>query len=175
MFKKLALLVVLMLSMAFLFGCGPKSIEEVEGEVFECSQFTALCPEGWSNYPVTELNDDSTLAPNRLRFFKAVPEDGQDAGSLLYSNAYINIGHYSPDAKLYETRDIYKDVEDIEIEIAGKKWKGYIGELAGYKTVEMWIEGTGEWQVTICLSDVDGDVDYDDMELQAILASLKKK
>lgn len=175
MFKKLAVLAMLALSMTFLFACGPKSIEEVEGQVYECTQFSALCPEGWFNYPVKELNDEGSLSPNHLRFYKVEPEDGEVSGSLLYSNAYINIGHYPADTKLYESRDIYKDVQDVELEVAGKKWKGYTGELAGYKNAEIWIEGTGEWQVNICLTDEDGDIELDDMELQAILASLKKK
>ena len=175
MLKKAALLAALVLSMTTLFGCGPSSIEEVEGTVYECTQFSALCPEGWSNYPVTELNDDTALSMNYLRFYKAEPEEGDNASTLLYSNAYINIGHYTPDTEVYISKDIYKEVEDVEIEVAGKKWKGYTGVLAGIKKAEMWVDGTGEWQVSICLSDEDGDIEIDDMELQAILASLKKK
>ena len=174
--RRIALVLTFVISIAALCGCGPKSIDEVNGEVYECAQFSALCPEGWSNYPVTELNDSTALSPNYLRFYKAVPDDGQDAGSLLYSNAYINIGHYPPDTRLFESRDIYQNVEDVELEINGVKWKGYTGELAGNKNAELWKENTGEWQVNICLSDEDGDLDLmEDFEIQKILDSLKKK
>ena len=57
--KKRILTVVLTALMLFgLTACGPKSIEEVEGTVYECKQFSALCPEDWSNIPVMELNDE---------------------------------------------------------------------------------------------------------------------
>ena len=173
--KKIALVLTLVVSIGVLSACGPKSIEEVEGQEYECSQFTALCPSGWINSPVKELNNDAVLSLNHLRFYKVEAEEGQELGSKLYSNAYVDIAHYPVDSKIYESRDIYQNVEDVEIEINGKKWKGYTGELAGYKNGLIWIEGSGEWQVSMCLSDEDGDVEFEDYDFQAILASLKKK
>ena len=175
MLKKTVLVLTLIAAMAMLAACGPKSIDEVEGEVYECAQFSAVCPKGWSNYPVNDLNSDS-LSPNHLRFYKGETEEGQDASSVLYSNAYITIGHYPADTRLFESRDIYQNVEDVELEVNGVKWKGYTGELAGYKDAELWREGSGEWQVNIRLSDEDGDLELlEDFEIQKILDSLKKK
>ncbi len=47
--KKILALVLTALMLLGLTACGPKSIEEVEGTVYECKQFTALCPEDWVN------------------------------------------------------------------------------------------------------------------------------
>ena len=119
MLKKIALVLTLVVSIGVLSACGPKSIEEVEGQEYECSQFTALCPSGWINSPVKELNNDAVLSLNHLRFYKVEAEEGQELGSKLYSNAYVDIAHYPVDSKIYESRDIYQNVEVVEIEING--------------------------------------------------------
>lgn len=157
-----------------LTACGPKAIEDVEGTVYECKQFSALCPEEWSNIPVMELNED-TLSQNHLRFCKYETKEGEEVGIAINFNAYINLDHYTKVTEIYETKEIYKSIEDIELEVNGTKWTGFTGELADDKFAILWINGSGEWQVKICLSDDDGDIDYDDMEIQAILASLKTK
>lgn len=176
MLKKLTIIMILVLSIAGLTACGPKSIEEVTGKEYECSQFTALCPEKWSNSPVKELNDSNTLSINHLRFYKIETEEGEELTGSPYSHAYVDIAHYTPGTKIFESREIYQNVEDVEVEINGVKWKGYTGELAGYKNGLLWKEnGDGEWQVNICLSDEDGDVELEDYDFQAILASIKKK
>jgi len=174
--KKILTVVLTALMLVGLTACGPKSIEEVEGTVYECKQFSALCPEDWSNIPVMELNEDAVSA-NHLRFCKYETKEGEEVGTAIVSNAYINLDHYTKDTEIYESRDIYKaeSVQDIELELNGVKWKGFIGELAYSKFAVLWVDGSGEWQVKICLSDEDGDIDYDDMEIQAILASLKTK
>ncbi|MBQ6025058.1 MAG: hypothetical protein IJL20_05565 [Lachnospiraceae bacterium] len=174
--KKILALVLTALMLLGLTACGPKSIEEVEGTVYECKQFTALCPEDWVNIPVMELNED-TVSPNHLRFCKYETKEGEEVGTAIISNAYINLDHYAKATEIYESKEIYKadTIEDITLEVNGTKWTGYTGELAYSKFAILWVEGSGEWQVKICLSDEDGDIEYDDMEIQVILASLKTK
>ena len=175
MLKKVAFVFIAIVSLITLCSCGAKSVEEIEGKEYDCSQFTALCPSGWANSPVMELNNENALSLNHLRFCKIELEEGAEVGNSLYSNAYVDIGHYNSDTKIYESRDIYQNVTDVELDVKGTKWKGYTGELAGYKNALIWKDGSGEWQVNICLSDNDGDIELDDFEIQAILASLKKK
>ena len=174
--KKIFALVLTALMLLGLSACGPKSMEEVEGTVFECKQFSALCPNKWSNVPVMELNED-TVSTNHLRFCKYVPEEGEEVGSAFNSHIYINLDHYTKDTEIYESREIYKpeSITEIEMDVKGVKWKGYTGELALSKYAVLWVDGSGEWQVKICLSDEDGDIEYTDFEIQAILASLKTK
>jgi len=168
---------MIVLMLGILTGCGPKSIEEVEGKEYECKQFSALCPEGWSNYPVKDLNDENAISNNHLRFYKGETEDGTEpAAGAIYSNAYIDIGHYQINAKLYdESMGMYSDVQEVELDVQGTKWKGHSGMLAGYNDANIWKDGSTEWQVTIRLTDEDGDLELDDMDIQAILASIKLK
>jgi len=174
--KKILAGVLTLVLLLGLTACGPKSVEDVEGTVYECKQFSALCPEEWSNIPVMELNED-TLSQNHLRFCKYETKEGEEVGTAINFNAYINLGHYTKTTEIYESKDIYKEdsIQDIELEVNGTKWIGFTGELADSEFAVLWVNGSGEWQVKICLSDDDGDVDYDDMEIQAILASLKTK
>ena len=175
MTKKIALLLTLVLSVGMLSACGPKSIEEVEGQEYECSQFSALCPADWSNAPVYALDNKDAISTNHLRFCKAELAEGQDASSVIYSNAYVDIGHYPIDSKIFESRDVYQNVEDVNLTINGETWNGYVGELAGYKNALLWKGNSGEWQVSVCLTDDDGDLEFEDYDFQAILASIKKK
>ncbi|MBR4343594.1 MAG: hypothetical protein IKP88_12985 [Lachnospiraceae bacterium] len=171
--KKCASLFLILLLCMALSACGKKSIEEVTGNTYECKQFSALCPEGWVNVPVTELNNKNNIAIDHLRFCKVDAGEGQELGGLVYSNAYIDIGHYPATAEIYEKMDSHKDVQEVSLEINGVKWKGHTGELAGYKEAYLWKEGSVEWQASIRLSDNDGDIEIDDIDLQAILASIK--
>ena len=175
MAKKIAILLILVLSVGMLSACGPKSIEEVEGQEYECSQFSALCPADWSNSPVYELNNKDTVSINHLRFYKAELNEGEESSSALYSNAYVDIGHYPVDSKVFDSRDVLQNVEEVSININGTEWKGYVGELAGYKNALLWKGNSGEWQVSVCLTDDDGDIEFEDYDFQAILASIKKK
>lgn len=172
--KKSGIVMVLVLSLLALSSCGKKSMEEVTGNTYECKQFSALCPEDWVNCPVMELDKD-TISINHLRFCKAEVEEGQEIGSAIYSNAYIDIAHYPANSEIYENMNAYSNIEDVSLEINGTKWKGHSGELAGYKDVYLWIDGQVEWQVSIRLSDNDGDIELEDFDIQAILASLKLK
>ena len=176
MLKKLTVVLIAIMSMAMLCACGPDSIEEVTGKEYECAQFSALCPDGWSNSPVMELNKENVLSVNHLRFYKIETKEGEEISGNIYANAYVDIGHYPLGTQIFDSRDIYQNVEEVEVDVNGVKWKGYTGELAGYKNALLWKEnGDGEWQVNLCLSDEDGDIELEDFEVKAILASLKKK
>ena len=173
--RHVGILCVLILCVSVLSACGKKSIEEVTGTTFECKQFSALCPEDWANYPVAELSDANTISANHLRFCKVKVAEGQEIGTAIYSNAYIDIAHYPSNAGNYENMTSHKDVQEVSLEINGVKWKGHSGELAGYKEVYLCKEGSNEWQASIRLSDNDGDLELEDIDLQAILASIKMK
>ena len=174
--KKIAILLTLILSVGMLSACGPKSIEEIEGQEYECAQFSALCPSDWANVPVYELNNPKALLQNRLRFFKTEIKEDEEGATNLYSNAYVDIGHYPIDSKIFdESKGTYQNVEDVSITVNGTEWKGYVGELAGYREGLLWKGNSGEWQVSFRLTDDDGDVEFEDYDFQAILASIKKK
>lgn len=177
--KKLVLVILAVLLMSVLVACGSKSIEEIEGNTYECARFSAKCPAGWINVPVKDSNDK--VVSDQLRFFKMEVAEGEDPGNRVYSNAYVDIAcnNAFADGKTKENTkndSSYKNVEDIELEIKDKKWKGISGEYTSErKTVYLWLESAPEWWITLSLYDVDGNLDYNDVEIQAILDSLQKK
>ena len=176
-YRKTALVLVLALCITILAGCGAKSIEDIEGIMLECKQFSAKCPEGWTNIPVMELDSEDTISSNHLRFCKFEPEEGEDpaTSNKRYTKTYVDIGKYPSNSALYsDSMESYNDVQDVELDINGVKWKGKSGKLAGHTYAYICKEGSTEWQATVCLNDDDDDK-LEDMDIQAILASITAK
>ena len=176
-YGKTALVLVLALCILALAGCGPKSVEDIEGVILECKQFSAKCPEGWTNIPVMELDNPDAVSGNHLRFYKFEVDEGEDPATSdkRFSKTYIDIGKYPSSATLYDdSMSMYNNIQDVELEVNGVKWKGKSGDLAGHTYAYIWKEGSTEWQVNVCLSEDEGDK-LDDMDIQAILASLTAK
>ena len=178
--KKLVFVLLGVLAMALLTACGSKSIDEIEGSTYECSRFSAKCPSGWINVPVKELNSEK-ISQDHLRFSRMDVEEGEEPGNRVYSNAYVDVAYYAASSQLDDKareklKSALKNVEDAELVVKDKKWKGFLGEVtSGRQEVHLWLDGQPEWQIDISLYDVDGNLELEDVEIQAILDSLQKK
>ncbi len=149
--------------------------KDVTGTTVSCDQFSALCPTGWSNSPCTDIfSDDGAIAPDQLMFVK-VDDVTKDGGLAVLSNGQVTINHYDKDNTLTDAKSFYSDVVDKTLELDGVKWTGYTGKFGSYTNAVLWVDGSGEWQISMSLHDVDGDISLDDADVQAIIASIKAK
>ena len=83
-------------------GGGGNSGAQVSGEIIDTGVFSALLPDGWYNYPVTDmLSENDELDPDALRFCKNMQSEEE-----LFYTAYLQINRYDADAYILDMRDM---------------------------------------------------------------------
>lgn len=179
--KMLAMILAMSMCIATVSGCGgsekePASVDEVKGEVYDAGSVSALVPDGWTAFPVTDMwaEEEDTMDPTRIQICKDA-----DSEFDLFSKPYVDIIYYDENSIMMEpSSEWYEDVEDLEpMTLGGKTWNGFTstGLIGDYKMAVLWAgEADGDqYQVNVFLEASDGSINIDDVDVQAILDSIQ--
>ena len=163
--KLMALLLALVLCTAMLAGCGgdkeeaPKTADEVKGETYDAGIVSALVPNGWKAFPVSDMFDEY---------------DGENEFDL-FTKPYVQINYY-PDTSMYVSSDWYDDVVDLEAkQIGNYTWNGFTCNNMGYPTAVLYTDGDVQIQITMILENEGNKIALEDADVQAIIASIQVK
>lgn len=176
--KVMALLLALVLCTAMLAGCGgdkgeaPKTVDEVKGETYDTGNISALVPNGWKAFPVSDLFDsyDGEYDPTALQICKGGENDFD-----LFTKPYVQINYY-PDNTMYVSSDWYDDVVDLDpMQIGGYTWNGFTCNNMDYPTAVLYTDGDVQIQITMILENDGGKIALEDVDVQAIIASIQVK
>ena len=150
---------LVLLSAAALAGCAGKGevvhiavseIGDITGDAVETEEVSALCPAGWTNIDVQDMDaaEPGTLATNEFRFVK----NGTTEDDLL-TNPYINIVFHTAGSEIMQTdpNEWYDNVAELENFTTGEyTWSGYSAQSLGVPfiyvstqaescTIEVWL------------------------------------
>ena len=189
--KFFAILLVLTMVLC-LFACGEKVPEtdqpgnevvggednqgdtapEVKGETYSTGNFSALIPEGWTAFPVSDMWSDDADAkdPDALQICK-----GGESEWDLFSKPYIKFDYYGPDNDMMTpSSEWYDEVTELAPITAGDyTWNGF-SCVSGSPMTILWTEnGDYQFQATIWTNQGDGAISITDADVLAILASVQ--
>ena len=177
--KKIAALLIALLMVVALAACGekePQKPEDVKGETRETSLMSALVPKGWKAFGKADVFDefpDEDGDPSGLRIYK-----GAEAEYDAYSKPGIMIDYYADsDTTLADTEFWYENVQYFDPITIGKyTWEGYNAESLDTPVVILMTDGgSGKIQVALTLEASDGKIALEDVDVQAIIASITIK
>ena len=190
--KWIAWLLVLLLAVSLLAGCGKKepslqdSLQQAAdsqneempeenkpgGELYDAGNVTVLVPEGWKAFPEADVfaEEEGAVNPNVLNVSK-----GGESEFDLFAKPYVRINYYGPDIKM-GTPDAswYEDVTEIDPFTAGDHtWQGFSCTSMGTPLIIFWcIEGKIEYQASITVGSGKDALTATDADVLAILASV---
>lgn len=177
--KIIAILLALVLcfSLAACGGDGDKTSgdttpDEVKGETYDAGNVSALVPQGWKAFPVSDLFEeyDGDNDPTAVQICK-----GGESEWDIFTKPYLQINYY-PDNSLYVSKDFYDDAADLEpMQLGGRTWNGFTATSMDYPMAILWTEGDVQIQVTVNLGTTDGTITINDADVQAIIASIQVK
>jgi hypothetical protein len=180
--RMLALMMAMVLCVSMLAACGGSEDaagetaqeKEIEGEVFDAGNVSALVPKGWAAFPVADMwsDEEDAMDPDQVQICK-----GAESEWDLFSKPYIAIVYYgadtdlmAPDSSWY---DEAKDIDDIKL--SNLTWKGFTAVSFDMPMAILWADdGAGnEYQATIYLETSDAEISLEDADVLAILESIK--
>lgn len=148
--------------------------KEISGETFNAGNFTALIPEGWKAFPVSDIwsDDPDATDPDALQICKGGETDWD-----LFTKPYVKIDYYGPETDMMTpSSEWYEDVVELEAFTAGAlTWNGFTATSSDMPMATLWAEdGDHQYQVIVWMEPTEGNaIAYTDADVQAILASLK--
>ncbi len=157
-------------------GSTSSQAEQIQGETIDTGTIIALCPDGWLNADVYDLeaSDAETTRVDTLRFIK----NGSTAEDFL-TNAYIEIRYYSSESSIedFDADNVFDNVQKLDNITTGSiVWSGYSASSMGRSLVYLKTEQKNA-AFTACLYMSDGTDNtaaLSDADVQGILASVKK-
>lgn len=170
----LALIVVL--SAMMLIGCGGGGAQatdpaEVKGETYDAGNVSALVPTGWKAFPATDLFDeyDGDNNPNTLYIYKGAKNEFD-----MFSCPGITINYYEDATSFMSAKSFYDDAADIDpVELGAYTWNGYTATSVDYPyTILEGTDGEAAIQVSILMENGDKKISLEDVDVQAIIASI---
>lgn len=139
----------------------------VKGEIIDTGKISAICPEGWSNSPVTDLfSDNDEIDDTRLQFYRT--DDIEDL-TKLFSADSVNIYYYDEDTIYMDSKDFYDNVEDTSIQVNGETWEGYTGESLGVPIATF---NNADTTIVVTFAFTSGEIDVTSDVVTAILESI---
>ena len=185
---KKVLLVVLAAVLVFaLFACSDQAGQPAEEgdvvagtntkmETVSCEAFTCNLPEGWVSLPYEDMfaEEEGAINPNGLYLVKGDPEDEFAALSC----GSLTITWSEPGTETLDISDMYDKVEDASMNIGGRDWEGFTGEIMeGYRNIVLVCDNDeGLWQVSGNMTGADdaSSFDVESEDFLAILESITK-
>ncbi len=168
----------------FASACGSSSGEsstssqavQIQGETIDTGTISALCPDGWLNADVYDLeaSDAETIREDSVRFIK----NGSSEEDFL-TNAYIEIRYYSSKDSIedFDENEVFDNAEKLDNITTGSiTWSGYSASSMGRSLVYLKTEEDNA-AFTACLymgDGTDNTAALSDADVQGILASVKK-
>ena len=156
-----------------LSSCGGGSgSSPVKGETYEVGTFSVLIPEEWGT---TTFFEDGGVSKRTLNVYKGTESEWKSSKA-----SYLRIRFYvdGKGVPLF-TRSLYRETEDLQINIGKYTWTGYSGlsqsSPGNYDSpyILIWTD-TGKDKVYIELSPARGEkkISLDDADVKAIITSI---
>lgn len=178
--KLIALLLALTMALCFV-ACGDDeetaggggSDKEITGEVYDAGNVSALVPDGWKAFPVSDMwsEEEGAMDPYQLNIIKG----GQSDLDML-SKPYIQIVGYEPDSMGVPSKDFYDAAEDVDpITTGGLTWEGFRATgMLDSSFIILWTTNADgyQFQVTVYDKTDNGNISLTDADVQAILGSI---
>ena len=178
--KKLIALLLALTMVLCLAACGGekggsagKTPDQITGETYDAGNVSALVPDGWKAFPVTDMwsDDPNATDPDQLNIVK----DGKTEFDML-SKPYIQIVHYEPGSMMVPSKTYYDSAADVEpITTGNLTWEGFsaVGMLDS-SFIIMWTTNADghQFQINIYDKTSEGTITLNDADVQAILASI---
>lgn len=151
---------------------GGESVVSGDGERISTGVISALCPDGWKSYDVTDFfsDDEDAIDLARLQFNKgAQTEDDK------YLTSGVDISYFDKDSYFMEpTPEVYM-VDNPEewgpMELSGRNWQGFKDLDRG--DTYIWSKEGDYHLMVIVFIESDGDkLSMEDAEVQAIISSI---
>ncbi len=154
-------------------GSGPDSETDYIGATYSCEKFSAVCPEGWVNNPLTDFWDDTKPDEKTLQFVKGEMESEWD----LYYLASVRITCYDKTTTLLDSRDYYENTEDEEVtDLEGKVWVGFTGDYGSSRNFSLTTETEDHiFLATGLLNGSKSEFALTDEDFLTILSSVRAK
>lgn len=179
-FKKgFALLLAAILCLTVFTACGkdeaPETPEAVKGETYETEMLSALVPEGWKAFQGADSFDEyeGEYDPTTLNIIKGGESDWD-----IFTKPYVQVIYYpdNSDNLMYVAKDWYDDVVDLEpMKLGGYTWNAFTGSSFDYPVAVLWTDGDVQIQIAVMLEVEGNKISLDDMDVQAIIESVKIK
>ncbi len=175
--KILVLMLVIIMSLTLFVGCGDDSSNNgdgtIKGETYNAGNVSALVPNGWKAFPVTDpfADDPTTIDPDALRICK-----GGETETDIFSKPYLQINYYGEDMIfIAPSKDFYDNAVDLTPFTLGElTWNGYTADSMGYPIAVIWAEkGEVQYQVNCFLGTSGGTISLEDADVKAIIESIK--
>lgn len=151
---------------------GGDSVGDVSGERISTGVISALCPDGWKSYDVTDFfsDDEDAIDLAGLQFNKgAQTEDDK------YLTSGIEISYFDKDSYFMEPTPENYMVDNPEdwgpMELSGRTWIGF-KDLDRGDTFIWSQEGDYHLLVTLFIDSSDDKLSMEDAEVQAIISSI---
>ena len=189
--KTLKFCIAALLPVMLMAGCSDKENNTTSGEAgsdassvaepasvsateFNAGNFTVSVPEGWKEFPQTDMwaDDPSTIDPDSLSICKGATEDWE---TLIKPS--IDIVHYGTEESMtIPSSEWYDNTNDLEpMTIGDKTWNGFTAESMETPMAILWTgeEGEHQYQVTLWLKMSDSSINISDADVQTIIGSIK--
>lgn len=154
-------------------GSAGKTPDKITGETYDAGNVSALVPDGWKAFPVTDMWSDDANAtdPDQLNIVK-----GGETEFDMLSKPYIQIVHYEPGSMMVPSKDYYDSAADVEpITTGDLTWEGFsaVGMLES-SFIIMWTTNADghQFQINIYDKTSEGTITLNDADVQAILESI---
>lgn len=149
---------------------------QIQGETIDTGTIAALCPDGWLNADVYDLeaSDAETIREDSVRFIKNGSKDED-----FLTNAYIEIRYYSSKDYIedFDAGEVFDNAEKLDDITTGSiTWSGYSASSMGRSLVYLKTEQeNGAFTACLYMGDgTDNTAGISDADVQGILASVKK-
>lgn len=146
------------------------------GDVYDAGKVSAIVPDGWKAFGMTDLyaDDATTMDETKIRIAK-----GAETEMDLYSKPFIEIDYYTPDIDMMTPeKDFYDNAKDIKaVKIGDRTWNGITGTSLDAPLTVLWTgkAGADQFQVTLW-TEMDGSkISLDDADVQSIIESISTK
>lgn len=152
-------------------GSNKDGIGDISGERINTGIISALCPDGWKSYDVTDyFSDDDAVDLTRLEFHR-----GAETEDDKFFKAGVNIDYFDKNSYFSEPKPSDYGAENFEIledkEFSGRTWQGFI-DLDTSSTYIWTKEADYYLSAVIYIASDEDSISIEDPEVEAIIASI---
>ena len=142
------------------------------GNVYDTGCFSVQVPEGWKEFPQTDIFSDSDeIDPTQLVIIKGGTSDFD-----MFTKPYIMIKYGGPSTELYPPdADWYDETEDLGTITTGEHtWTGFSGLSFSSKLMILFEDlGDVQLQATLYYETDEDSFTLEDADVQAVLSSIE--
>ena len=175
--KRFTGILVTIIFVAVLSSCGsktPKTIDDVKGKELDSGIISVLVPEKWYGFFGKDVFDEyeGDINPYVVNVYYDAKSDWD-----TLSSPGVMITYYGPDTIMWEPNpDTYENAELMDdIVINGRTYKAFKATSLDYPIIMLWSKEPDQIQISIWPENGKKKISLDDIEVQAILNSIKIK